>query len=129
MNIGRICNREVVIAQASDPLSRAAREMCDQHVGMVVVVEERDGKRVPIGVVTDRDIVRIQLSHSADLFCLSVGQAMTGKPLSLLESESLVDAIDRLRVRGRRWSMPTACWLASSPWTTCSPQCRSSSRV
>ncbi len=102
MNIGRICNREVVIALASDPLSLAAREMCDQHVGMVVVIEEREGKRLPIGVVTDRDIVRNQLSHSADLFCLSVGQAMTGKPLALLESESIVDAIDRLRVRGVR---------------------------
>lgn len=99
MNIGRICNREVVFALASEPLSRVARQMCDQHVGMVVVVEERADKRVPVGIVTDRDIVRAQLQRSADLFCLSVAQAMTANPLTLLESESMVDAIDRLRAR------------------------------
>jgi CBS domain-containing protein len=102
MNIGRICNREVVIALASDPLSRVARQMCDQHVGMVVVVEERADKRVPVGIVTDRDIVRAQLQRSTDLFCLSVAQAMTANPLTLLESESMVDAIGRLRARGVR---------------------------
>jgi CBS domain-containing protein len=102
MNIGRICNREVVIALASDPLSRVARQMCDEHVGMVVVVEERADKRVPVGIVTDRDIVRAQLQRSTDLFCLSVAQAMTANPLTLLESESMVDAIDRLRARSVR---------------------------
>lgn len=102
MNIGRIGNREVVSALASDPLSRVARQMCDQHVGMVVVVEERVDKRVPVGIVTDRDIVRAQLQRSTDLFCLSVAQAMTANPLTLLESESMVDAIDRLRARGVR---------------------------
>ena len=102
MNIGRICNREVVVAQAGDPLSRAARAMCEQHVGMVVVTEEQAGKRVPVGVVTDRDIVRTQLGHAADLFCLGVAQAMTAKPLVLPESEGLVEAIEHLRARGVR---------------------------
>lgn len=102
MNIGQMCNPEVVTALASDPLSRAARQMCDEHVGMVVVVEERAGKRVPVGIVTDRDIVRVQLQRSTDLFCLGVGQAMSAEPLTLLESEPMEEAIDRLRRRGVR---------------------------
>jgi hypothetical protein len=30
--------------------------MRDAHIGNVVVVEDRKGKKVPIGVITDRDI-------------------------------------------------------------------------
>ena len=46
--------------------------------------------------------MRAQLKRSTDLFCLSVAQAMSVNPLMLLGSESMVDAIDRLRARGVR---------------------------
>ena len=102
MNIGQMGNSKVVTALASDPLSHAARQMCDEHVGMVVVIEERADRRVPVGIVTDRDIVRVQLQRSTDLFCLSVGQAMSVNPLVLLQSESLDEAIQHLKARGVR---------------------------
>lgn len=57
MSIGAICNREVVIVGKNDTLFEAAQLMRDYHVGDVVVVEERDGRRYPVGVLTDRDIV------------------------------------------------------------------------
>jgi CBS domain-containing protein len=102
MSIGQLSSSTVVTALASDSLSRVARQMCDEHVGMVVVVEERAGKRVPVGIVTDRDIVRAQLQRSTDLFCLGVADVMSPNPQVLLESESLDQAIHLLKSRGVR---------------------------
>ncbi|OYW25796.1 MAG: histidine kinase, partial [Hydrogenophilales bacterium 12-63-5] len=57
MPIGEICNREVVIAEKTLPVIEAARLMRTHHVGDLVVVEQREGRRHPVGIVTDRDIV------------------------------------------------------------------------
>jgi CBS domain-containing protein len=102
MDIGRICNREVFTISRGEPLARAAREMCERHVGMLVVTEDRPGGRLPVGVLTDRDIVRAQLRRRADLNCLSVDEAMSTQPLLVGENEALIDAIGRMRARGVR---------------------------
>jgi CBS domain-containing protein len=102
MNIGRICNREVVVVHADRPLASAAREMCERHVGMVVVVHEHHEGLLPVGVVTDRDILRAQLRQASDLLCLSVAQVMSEPPLALSENEAMTDAIERMRARSVR---------------------------
>jgi len=102
MNIGEICTREVTIVCSGDALSQAARQMCERHVGTVIVVEDRREQRVPIGIITDRDIVRAQLSRTADLFCLGVGQVMTPNPLVLYEKATIDEAIEKMRARGVR---------------------------
>lgn len=102
MNIGEICSREVIIVHTGDTLSEAARQMCERHVGTVIVVEDRGAGRLPVGIITDRDIVRAQLKRAADLFCLGVAQAMTANPLVLREDETIADGIQKLRARAVR---------------------------
>jgi len=86
----------------SAPLGAAAQIMCDWHVGTVIVTEALLDKPVVVGVLTDRDIVRAQLQHAADLSRLRAGDVMTRDPLVLNEQESIAGAIDRLRARGVR---------------------------
>jgi CBS domain-containing protein len=57
LDAGELCNREVVIADPDESILEAARRMRDHHVGSLIVVEGAPGRRRPIGVVTDRDIV------------------------------------------------------------------------
>jgi len=57
MPISEICNREVIVVQRSNTILEAAQLMRQHHVGDVVVVEEQGGVRVPVGIVTDRDLV------------------------------------------------------------------------
>lgn len=57
MTIGQICNREVVSAARDTTVQAAAKLMRHFHVGTVVVVDAGDDSRVPVGIVTDRDIV------------------------------------------------------------------------
>ena len=84
------------------PLADAARTMLDQHVGALVVVEQGDPKRRPIGILTDRDIVRGQLRCSADLYCLNVSDVMTLDPLVLAADTDVTEAIEAMNTRAVR---------------------------
>jgi CBS domain-containing protein len=102
MSVGEVCTREFVTARKDEPLASAARLMLDEHVGMVLVVEDPGAMPVPIGVVTDRDIVRCLVRNGGSLDSLRVREALTPEPLVLLEEEDVPQAIDRLRARGVR---------------------------
>jgi CBS domain-containing protein len=102
MNIGEIYSRGLISVTCSAPLSEAARLMRDHHVGAVVVVATPSERPVAVGIITDRDIVSAQLDVAADLSSLRSADVMTPDPLVLCESDSVTDAIERLRVRGVR---------------------------
>ena len=50
MNVGECCNREVVYASRDTTVIEAARLMRWHHVGDVVVVDERNGSKFPVGI-------------------------------------------------------------------------------
>lgn len=102
MTAGAVCTRDVVIVRRGETLATAAREMLEEHVGTVVVIEDRDGTAVPVGLITDRDLVRAQLRHDADLRHLSVEQVMTRNLLCLTEHEPLSSALERMKARAVR---------------------------
>src|SRR5213083_2980128 len=56
MTAGDVCNRQVVIATPDMTIVEAADLMKAHHVGDLVVVGPLEGGRVPIGILTDRDI-------------------------------------------------------------------------
>ena len=89
-------------AYREEPLADAARVMCDEHVGALVVVDRNDSRRHPIGILTDRDVVSGQLRCCADLYCLTVGDVMTADPLVLPLDLELTEAIEALNVRAVR---------------------------
>jgi CBS domain-containing protein len=102
MNVGQMCSRGVVHVSESATLQEVATLMRDRHVGAVVVVTSPLDAPVAVGIITDRDIVRAQLEHVADLARLRAGDAMTKDPLTLRVNQQLDDAIDSMRARGVR---------------------------
>jgi CBS domain-containing protein len=101
MKVGQICTRGVATITPSAPLIEAARVMCDRHVGAVVVVSSSD-RSEPVGVLTDRDIVRAQLERVADLSRVQVSEVMTRNPLVMDEDEPIGAVIRQMRARGVR---------------------------
>lgn len=103
MRVGELAIREVVIATPDEGIVEVARRMRDLHVGSIVVVEERDDRRFPIGVLTDRDmviaIVAEELGHCRDI---SVRDVMTSDPVTIGENEAIENAVQRMRERGVR---------------------------
>lgn len=111
MTVGESCNRNVVVAPKTEMIVDAARRMRTSHVGDLVVVENRNGRHFPIGIVTDRDIViravadgdfdcTVEDIQSDDVVCATAD--MSTAAVSELMSEHqvrrlpVVDADDRL---------------------------------
>lgn len=104
MNVGEVCQRNVVTVRTFDELTSAARLMRDKHVGYLVVVEPalEQGTFSPIGVLTDRDLVVSVLAKAADPRTLRVEDVMTREPMLAEEDDSVADALERMRKVGAR---------------------------
>ena len=102
MTIGAIRTRAVVTATRGASAGEAARLMRKGHVGDVVVVEEVDGRPIPRGIVTDRDIVVSVVAKGLDPESISVGEIMAPEVAVGRERDSVARAIDVMREKGIR---------------------------
>jgi CBS domain-containing protein len=102
MNVGELANRIVTFAYRATPLTEAARLMREQHVGSLVVVDEGPKGRVPVGMLTDRDIVVAVVAGEVDPRTLTVGEVMQGEPITVREEDSVFDSLRLMRRRGIR---------------------------
>lgn len=102
MKVGDACNREVVVVERNASVRDAARLMRDFHVGDLVVVESRNDRRVPVGILTDRDIVVGVLARDVETESVAVQDVMGGELVTATEEESLLDAVKRMRAAGVR---------------------------
>jgi CBS domain-containing protein len=92
----------VVIAQAAESIRTAAQLLRDQDVGSVVVCEERGTHRIPVGILTDRDILLTLLQSGTHLDGTFVGEVMSRDPLVLHDSESIEQAAEQMRAHAVR---------------------------
>jgi len=102
MNVGELCNRQVVIATRQTGLVEAARRMREHHVGSLVVVAEQFSQRVPVGMITDRDIVVAVVAKEVDAKTLTVGDVMSAGALVVREQDGIPDALRMMREKGVR---------------------------
>jgi CBS domain-containing protein len=103
MTVGEICNREVVLASRETPIVAAARLMRQYHVGTVVVVDEVNGdRRVPVGIVTDRDLVVEIVATELDPKTITVSDVMAPELVTARDTESLAGAMEIMRYKGVR---------------------------
>ena len=102
MKVGEICSRDVYAVEPGEPLASVAGEMHTRNIGSAVIVRNDGTRRVPVGVVTDRDALRGQFDRKADLFCLSVEDVMSQHPLVVHEDCELADAIELMSGRAVR---------------------------
>jgi len=102
MPVSEICNREVVIVQREDTVHEAAKLMRQHHVGDVVVVEERKGVRVPVGIITDRDLVVEIMAPDLMQMVITVGDIMGAKLATVKDSMGVYESIQYMRAEGVR---------------------------
>ena len=102
MCVGEICNREVIIIDREGSIREAAGLMREYHVGNVVVVEQRDDERIPVGILTDRDIVLEFIALDVDIDSVTVGDAMSFDLLIAREEDGVMETINRMRSKGVR---------------------------
>lgn len=101
-DVNLICNHNVATVAKSLGLSEAARLMREQHVGNLIVVETRGSASVPIGILTDRDIVVGVVARQVAPETVTVADAMTRNLVTVREDASLEFALREMRRRGVR---------------------------
>lgn len=102
MRVADICTRTVVHIGSNASLREAAQAMRKHHVGALVVVDQPNGERMPVGMITDRDIVVSVVAAGVDADKLTVGDAMSSPPATCGENQDLFDAIETMRTHGVR---------------------------
>lgn len=100
--VGSLCSREVIVATPDEPLRTAAQLMQTQRVGCVVICKDAGGRRIPVGIVTDRDIAMSLLQHASDPTSIPLRDVMSADPLVLFEDQDVSEALESLRARGVR---------------------------
>ena len=102
MSVRDLCNRDVVCTTRAASVADAAQLMRRYHVGDVVVVEQTDGRAVPVGILTDRDIVVEVVAAGVDPCEITVGDLLTGQLEAIAEHESGSEALRRMSAAGVR---------------------------
>ena len=102
MTIGSICNRDVVFVNREVTVHAACKLMRHYHVGSLVVVDELNGRRIPVGVFTDRDIVVDVNAMDLDARVVTAGDIMSPNLVTAPESLGFVETIELMRFKGIR---------------------------
>ena len=104
MRVGEICSHDVRWIDRDATVGDAARRMRDEHVGDLVVAVEMDGRDVPVGIITDRDIVVAVVARAGEIGPEArVSQVMSDDPfVTATEDEELEPVLKRMRSFGVR---------------------------
>jgi CBS domain-containing protein len=102
MTVRALCNHNVATIDRKTSVVDAAARMREEHVGDLIVVEERAGRRVPIGILTDRDIVIAVVAKRVAANTVTVGDAMSAELLTVHQDNGVEHALREMRRVGVR---------------------------
>lgn len=100
--IGDFCVRNVVTVIRETTVVEAAKLMRQYHIGAVLVVEEGTDGKVPVGILTDRDIVIEIVAAALDPASVKVGELMQRPVTTVPEDASYGEAVRLMSVNGVR---------------------------
>lgn len=96
-------NLNVICCGPDTPIADVASLMRRHHVGDVLVLDsQQEGARVPIGIITDRDILVETLSLGVDPKVFSASDLMSTPVTSVQEDASLSEALGVMRGKSIR---------------------------
>lgn len=102
MRIDEVCAGEVVCCRRNASVLELAQVMRNSHVGAVVVADEPNGERVPVGIVTDRDLVVEVMAKEIDPAGVTAEDIMATELVTAAETEDVHDVVERMRLKGVR---------------------------
>ncbi|NDG86017.1 MAG: CBS domain-containing protein [Proteobacteria bacterium] len=100
MILEKIANKKVITVPSNATMLEAAKAMRDYHVGSVIVVEEKSGRKIPLGIVTDRDIVVSTSAFGIPPNSIEVKDVMSGALVSARKNDSLNHVLNLMKEHG-----------------------------
>ena len=100
MLLKEFCTTNVASCGPQTTVLQAATLMRQRHVGDLVVVDDPQDEGIPLGVITDRDIVVEVLGNGLDPAKTTVGSLMRTPVVIAHESEDTTQVIERMKAHG-----------------------------
>ena len=100
MHVADICSHRVICVNQEATVFEAAELMRHHDVGALVVT--RQGKRRPVGIVTDRDLVTRVIAAGKNPRDVPVSAVMTLSLATCRANHDLLDVLQLMRTRGIR---------------------------
>ena len=97
-----VCTMDVACCGSATTAIEAAQLMRHHHVGDLVVVDDPQDGRIPLGVVTDRDLAIEVLGYALDPATTTVGALISHPVVIATESADTAEVIQRMRAQGVR---------------------------
>lgn len=102
MRIGDISTREVVQCARNATALELAQLMRSSHVGDIVVVDQPDGHKIPVGIVTDRDLAVEVVARERDPASVTAGELMGAELVTVGDQDDIYEAVELMRFKGVR---------------------------
>jgi CBS domain-containing protein len=102
LSIKALCSRDLVAVGRDDTVFKAAQLMRQNHIGDVLVVEKKQDVILPVGIVTDRDVVIEIVAPGLDPQVITVGDIMLPTIFTIDEDSGVFDAIRLMTAKGVR---------------------------
>jgi predicted transcriptional regulator len=99
-NIKGQYENEVIWMKPSDTVINGAKLMAKKHIGNIIIAEERDGGVIPIGIVTDRDILIKAMVKNTSFDSMKLKDVMTDKIITSNENADLSDLVHLMTSKG-----------------------------
>ena len=94
--------RKPIVMSRHDSVTDAMRAMKGEHRGAVLVTEDGSPATATVGIFTERDVLFRVVDGGRNPATLAIGDVMTPDVESLLDSQTVADALQLMSVGGFR---------------------------
>jgi CBS domain-containing protein len=92
IGISEIINKDVKVIDQEQNIFDTSKVMIDNNIGSVVVILNNDSKN-PVGIITERDIVRIVSTFALSDLQVPIRKLMSYPLITLSQNASVLDAL------------------------------------
>jgi CBS domain-containing protein len=101
IGISEIINKDVKVIDQEQNIFDTSKVMIDNNIGSVVVILNNDSKN-PVGIITERDIVRIVSTFALSDLQVPIRKLMSYPLITLSQNASILDAMKLMYERNIR---------------------------
>ncbi len=97
--INEIMSTGLITVKPSDSVQLAVDIMADNNISCLVVLDEDDA---PVGIITERDLIRRILKPRKDPKKIKIGDLMTKNPVTIRSDATLKEGLSLIEQKGIR---------------------------
>ena len=98
ISISEIVNKDVKVIEQEQNIFDTSKVMIDNNIGSVVVIDNNESKN-PVGIVTERDVVRIVSTFALSDLQVPIRKLMSYPLITLSHNASVLDAMKLMNER------------------------------